>query len=356
MRATYAGRRVLVTGHTGFKGGWLCLWLRDLGANVTGYGLPPSTAPSLFADARIASLVCSVEGDIRDRAALDRVWNDAEPEIVFHLAAQSLVRESYHDPLSTLETNVIGTANVLELARTRGARIALVIVTSDKCYENRESDRAYRETDPLGGHDLYSASKAATELVAASYRRSFFEREEALVSMATARAGNVIGGGDWADGRLVPDCIRSLEAETPVALRNPEAVRPWQHVLDPLSGYMQLGSRLLSTDRAVRQSAQGAWNFGPAGDNARSVREVAESIGREWGRGEWIDASDPTAPHEAGTLRLSVEKASASLGWIGRWDFEESIRRTVDWYRARHERDAAHLCVSQINDYSPVAA
>jgi len=356
MRAAFSGRRVLVTGHTGFKGGWLCLWLRHLGASVTGYALPPSTAPSLFADARIASAAASVEGDIRDRAALDRAWNDADPEIVFHLAARSLVRESYHDPLSTLETNVIGTANVLEAARTRGSRIALVIVTSDKCYANQESDRPYRETDPLGGHDVYSASKAAAELVAASYRRSFFEREDALVSMATARAGNVIGGGDWAEDRLVPDCIRSLEGSTPIALRNPQAIRPWQHVLDPLSGYMLLGSRLLSADPDVRRSAQGAWNFGPAGDNARSVRDVAEAICRVWGHGEWLAAFDANAPHEAGMLWLSVEKASASLGWAGRWDFDESIRRTVEWYRARNRTDAARLCMSQIHDYSMVAA
>ncbi|MBA3340366.1 MAG: CDP-glucose 4,6-dehydratase [Gemmatimonadaceae bacterium] len=363
LREAYAGRRVMITGHTGFKGGWLSLWLHHLGADVTGFSLPPATIPSLFQVAGVENVVRSVEGDIRDRAGLDNAWRAAEPEIVFHLAAQSLVRESYREPLTTLATNVTGTAHVLDIARERAAPVALVLVTSDKCYENREWVHAYREDDAMGGHDVYSMSKGAAELLISSYRRSFFTSGDGAdtVSVASARAGNVVGGGDWAPDRIVPDCIRALEAGDAIGVRNPAAVRPFQHVLEPLSGYLTLGARLLSSDPSVRRVASDAWNFGPTQDNTRSVRELVETVIRFWGAGNWRHAVDATAAHEAGVLRLATDKAHALLQWKTRWGFDETMDRTVKWYRARTERaagegaiDMAGLCVRQINDYMRV--
>lgn len=356
-RAAYHGRRVLLTGHTGFKGSWLALWLAELGAEVTGYALPAPTEPSLFETARVASCLRHHEADVRDRDTLERVWREARPDIVFHLAAQPLVRESYRDPLTTIETNVLGTANLLELARAAREPLAVVVVTSDKCYENREWVHGYRETDPMGGHDVYSMSKGAAELVVGSYRRSFMDPAgrggKAPVALASVRAGNVIGGGDWALDRIVPDCVRALAADRPIAVRNPDAVRPWQHVLEPLSGYLALGARLLADDAAERARFADAWNFGPHLANARPVRDLAESVVERWGRGAWYDASDPTSPHEATLLRLAIDKAQALLGWSPRWDFDTTIARTIDWYRA-HEggEDMAAWCRRQIADYS----
>ena len=354
LRAAYEGRRVLVTGHTGFKGSWLSLWLAELGAEVTGFALPAATNPCLFDAARVADRVRHVEGDVRDASALRDAWREARPEIVFHLAAQSLVRESYADPLATLDTNVMGTAQVLEAARAWPDRLALLVVTSDKCYENREWVWAYRENDPMGGHDPYSMSKGAAELVVSSWRRSFFEsgRSEGEVACATARAGNVIGGGDWAPDRIVPDCMRSLALGDRVPVRSPHAVRPWQHVLEPLSGYLLLGAGLLSRDADERRRYADSWNFGPETANARNVRELVGAIVSRWGSGAWEDVSDPNAPHEAHLLRLAIDKAHAALGWLPRWDFETTIAHTVDWYKAFYTGDdVREWCTRQIAAY-----
>lgn len=350
LGGVYRGRRVVVTGHTGFKGSWLATWLAELGAEVTGYALPPPTAPSHFEAARTASRLAHVEGDVRDVARLEETLRRARPEVVFHLAAQSKVRESYRDPLGTLGTNVLGTANVLDVARRLGG-VALVLVTSDKCYENREWLFSYREDDALGGHDVYSASKAAAELVASSFRRSFFEGRRGV---ATARAGNVIGGGDFAEDRIVPDAIRALLANERLRVRNPNATRPWQHVLEPLSGYLALGARLLSPDAAERASFSEAFNFGPRTESAHAVRDVVEGVFARWGgaSGGWDDASDPSAPHEASLLSLSIEKARRTLGWEPRWGFSETLARTVDWYRAFAKGDdMAAFTVRQIEAY-----
>ena len=355
LRQAYRGRRVLLTGHTGFKGSWLALWLAELGAEVTGYALEPGTSPSLFEAARVEERVRHVIGDVRDGERLRRTWREARPEIVFHLAAQSLVRESYADPLATLDVNVMGTAQVLETARTWPERLALVVVTSDKCYENREWVWAYRENDPMGGHDPYSMSKGASELVVSSWRRSFFESGRAAgdVACASARAGNVIGGGDWAPDRIVPDSVRALALGDRIAVRSPQAVRPWQHVLEPLSGYLRLGAGLLADDPADRRRHADAWNFGPETANARSVRELVGTIVTRWGSGGWDDASDLAAPHEAHLLRLSIDKAHAALGWLPRWDFDSTVTRTVDWYRAFYAGDdMREWCTQQIADYS----
>jgi CDP-glucose 4,6-dehydratase len=345
----YRGRRVLLTGHTGFKGGWLSLWLADLGADVTGYALRPAAGPTLFEAASVAARLRHREGDVGDLEGLRRAWSEADPEVVFHLAAQPLVRESYRDPLGTVRANVLGTANVLELARTSGRPVAVVVVTSDKCYENREWVHGYRETDPLGGHDVYSASKAAVEVLTSAWRRSF--GGDGRVVIASARAGNVIGGGDWAADRVVPDCVRRLAEGRPVPVRNPHAVRPWQHVLEPLSGYLLLGGRLLSADPAERACAADAWNFGPPPGSARTVHDLVAEVLTAWGGGRWEDASDPSAPHEAGLLQLSTDKARALLGWRPRWDFTTTVRRTVEWYRAHLAgEDMTWWCRRQIAD------
>ena len=354
LREAYRGRRVLITGHTGFKGSWLSLWLGELGAEVTGYSLPAPTAPSLFEAARVAQQVRHVDGDVRDRDRLLGVWRSARPEIVFHLAAQSLVRESYADPLATLATNVMGTANVLDVARHSPDRLSLVMVTSDKCYENREWVYAYRETDPMGGHDPYSMSKGAAELLVSSWRRSFFasEQADADVACASVRAGNVIGGGDWATDRIVPDCVRALALGDDVAVRNPHAVRPWQHVLEPLSGYLLLGAGLLEGDDAQRRALSDAWNFGPETSNARPVRDLVDTLVRRWGSGGWQDVSEPDAPHEAHLLRLAIDKAHAGLGWEPRWDFATTVNHTVDWYKAFYGGDDVRdWCRRQIATY-----
>jgi CDP-glucose 4,6-dehydratase len=359
LRRAYAGKRVLVTGHTGFKGGWLTLWLRELGAEVTGYALAPDPMPSLFLAAGVERACRHVVADVRDLGRLRGVVREARPEFVFHLAAQPLVRLSYEQPLDTIQTNVLGTANVLEALRLEGRPCAVVIVTSDKCYENRERHAGYREDEAMGGHDVYSMSKGAAELVVSSYRRSFFapaRLAEHGVAVASARAGNVVGGGDWAKDRIVPDCIGALAEGRPIAVRNPAAVRPWQHVLEPLGGYLLLGARLAaSSSPAERGAFCEAWNFGPELEDARTVREVVEALIAAWGKGSWEDRHDPRAPHEAGLLRLEIEKARTRLGWSPRWRFEETFRRTVEWYRsfaAGAPPDAlAALCRRQVADY-----
>jgi CDP-glucose 4,6-dehydratase len=355
LRATYAGKRVLVTGHTGFKGSWLTTWLSHLGAEVTGYALAPDTVPALFDVAGVGRRCRSLIADVRDVAGLTAAVRETRPEVVFHLAAQSLVRRSYQLPLETLQTNVLGTAHLLEAVRAAGRPCAVVIVTSDKCYENHERPDGYREDEPMGGHDVYSMSKGAAELVTASWRRSFFPPGRIAqhgVVVATARAGNVVGGGDWARDRIVPDAIAALSAGEAIPVRNPHGVRPWQHVLEPLSGYLLLGVRLLGPDAAAHAEA---WNFGPVVEDARPVRNVVEAIITAWGSGRWDNRHDPQAPHEAGLLRLSIDKAAARLGWAPRWPFDKTFRRTVEWYRAFHQGASPEalsaLCLTQINDF-----
>ena len=306
----------------------------------------------MFETVGLARQVTHVEGDVRDLAHVRRVWRDTQPEIVFHLAAQAIVRESYRSPLETVTTNVVGTVDILEAAREANRPVVLVMITSDKCYENREWDRGYREDDVLGGRDVYSASKASAEILISSYRRSFFE-DGAQVAVASTRAGNVIGGGDWAPDRIVPDCMRALKTGETLDVRNPHAVRPWQHVLEPVSGYLQLGAALL---QRPTPALCGSWNFGPALYNTRTVAELVSRVVDRWGGGRWRDASEPGAPHEATLLRLDIEKAQRELGWRPRWNFEEAVAETVAWYRAHH--DGARMsewCLQQIDKYEAAA-
>lgn len=330
----FAGRSVLLTGHTGFKGSWLAIWLARLGAKVSGYALPPPTDPSNFAASGVQALLAHhTEGDIRDAARLRRAMDEAAPDVVFHLAAQPLVRQSYELPRETFEVNVIGTAAVLDAVRALGKPCAVVVVTSDKCYENIEQSWGYREIDPMGGHDPYSASKGAAEIVAAAYRRSFFPPErlsEHGVKLATARAGNVIGGGDWAKDRIAPDVVRHLCEGKPVPVRSPRSVRPWQHVLEPLCGYLTLAGRMLTSDDA---GWCGGWNFGPMPGEELPVGRFVDLFLDAWGGGAWEDRSDPRQPHEAGLLRLSIDKAIHRLGWRPRWGVAEAVRRTAAWHR-----------------------
>ncbi|MBF0391180.1 MAG: CDP-glucose 4,6-dehydratase [Alphaproteobacteria bacterium] len=335
--AFWSGRRVFLTGHTGFKGGWLAAWLAHLGAEVHGYSLAPERSPSLFEVVGVAGLCRgSTIGDLRDAPRLAAALAEARPEIVFHLAAQPLVRRSYREPVETFSTNVMGTVTLLEALRARPELRAAIVVTSDKCYENRELGQPFREDDPLGGHDCYSASKAAQEIVAASYRASFLKA--AGVRLATARAGNVIGGGDWGEDRLVPDVVQAFAAGRPLVVRNPEAVRPWQHVADPLLGYLRLARACVEGGERFAS----AWNFGPALEDIRPVRVVAERMARAWGGGaSWRAEPQDNAPAEAGLLRLDAEKARNDLGWRPLLDFDGMIAETVHWYRAWHQGEDA---------------
>jgi CDP-glucose 4,6-dehydratase len=349
----YKGLTVFVTGHTGFKGSWLSLWLSDLGAKVVGYALDPPTHPSAFDAMRLGDRITDIRGDVRDVDHLKAAMAEHGPDIVFHLAAQSLVRPSYEEPRLTFETNVMGTVNVLEAARSTGIVRAVVNVTSDKCYENREWVYAYREIDPMGGFDPYSASKGCSELVTSAYRRSFFSAEGAP-RLASVRAGNVIGGGDWAPDRLIPDCVRALTAGESVLVRNPSAVRPWQHVLEPLSGYLWLGSRLLAGEPLDQ-----AWNFGPEARGNVTVAEVVAEFVSFWGDGEWhTPAEQPEQPHEANTLKLDVTKAADVLAWHPVWEIRRAVDATAEWYRAFADGkgDPALRSLDQIDDYVGEAA
>ncbi len=322
----YAGRRVLITGHTGFKGSWLALWLQELGAAVIGVALPPATEPSHWNLIRTTAEDRRL--DIRDASALASVVAASQPEIIFHLAAQPLVRRSYRDPLETWSTNVMGTANLLEACRQTKSVKAIVVITTDKCYENKEWPWGYQENDRLGGHDPYSASKAGAELVAASYRSAFFNTPEAPL-LATARAGNVIGGGDWSEDRLIPDLVRAVSANQSLEIRSPDATRPWQHVLESLSGYLMLGQQLLEGEKDFAQ----AWNFGPEPEGNRTVSEVLGRLISHWPEVRWHTTAQPQ-PHEANLLYLDSAKAHSLLKWQPVWRLDQALAVTANWYRA----------------------
>jgi CDP-glucose 4,6-dehydratase len=369
LRAAYQGRTVLVTGHTGFKGAWLCEWLLMLGARIVGVALEPNTAPALFDQLGLADRIEHHIVDIRNREALTERVLATAPDYIFHLAAQPLVRLSYAEPVETYATNVMGTVHLLHALRELDARhkssnrtCATVFITTDKCYENREWLHAYREQDALGGYDPYSSSKAAAELAIAAYRRSYFNPARAddppHIGIASARAGNVIGGGDWAQDRIVPDCIRHLERGEAIPVRNPISTRPWQHVLDPLAGYLTLAARqreaLQSHQTQDLQATCAAYNFGPALSSNLSVKELVAEILSHW-PGCWADSSDPSEPHEASRLNLAWDKAFHVLGWQPRWDFTEAIRRSVEWYRQQLQSNVGALTLVQSDIQSYMA-
>ena len=351
----YKGKRVVVTGASGFKGSWLSQWLLNLGAEVFGYSLDPPTNPSLFKQLKLERNIKHITNDVRDYPELKQLIIDTKPDIVFHLAAQSLVRESYDDPLGTFHTNVIGTANLLEAIRESDTPTSVVLITSDKCYENNEWLFGYREIDPLGGFDPYSASKGAAEIVISSWRRSFFNPERLQqhgIKIASARAGNVVGGGDWAKDRIVPDCIRFLLRNEPIEVRNPHATRPWQHVLEPLGGYLLLGTVLMKGDVNNVANYCDAFNFGPMISSNRTVEHLVREIIENWGIGTWT-YNEQEAVHEAFLLNLSIDKAYHLLGWLPVWDFKTTIAKTVEWYKIMHKypEDIVSCTNQQITEY-----
>lgn len=354
MRSFFHGKRVFVTGHTGFKGSWLSIWLHSLGANVTGYALEPPTTPSLFELATVGELVTSVIADVRDQERLKAEMMAASPDIVIHLAAQPLVRDSYKIPVETYATNVMGTVHLLEAVRACPAVRAVVNVTTDKVYENREWAWGYRENEPFGGYDPYSNSKGCSELVTAAYRSSYFNPAEYArhrVALASARAGNVIGGGDWAADRLIPDILRAILADEPVRIRNPHAIRPWQHVLEPLSGYLMLAQKLYMDGARFAEG----WNFGPSDDDARPVEWIVQRMCSQWGEGARYEIDAGEHPHEAHYLKLDCSKARAELGWRPRWSLERSLESIIAWNHAyRRQGDLRNECLQQINEYQAV--
>lgn len=342
----WCGKRVLLTGHTGFKGSWLSLWLQSMGATLRGIALAPPTDPSLFDVAKVAANMEHRVADIRDFSAMQAHMNEFRPQIVIHMAAQPLVRLSYHQPIDTYATNVMGTVHVLEAARHTGSVKAIVNVTTDKCYENREWVWGYREDEPMGGHDPYSSSKGCAELVSSAYRKSFLK--DSGIAMATARAGNVIGGGDWAQDRLIPDVLRALQQQQPVLIRNPHAIRPWQHVLEPLSGYLLLAERLYEHGQTYAEG----WNFGPRDEDARPVQWIVEHLCRDWGDGaRWV-LQPGEHPHEAGFLKLDISKARQRLNWMPRWSLETALKQITEWQQAwvAHQ-DMQRVCLQQIAAY-----
>lgn len=347
----WLGRRVFLTGHTGFKGGWMSLWLQSLGAKVHGFALAPEPMPNLFEVAHVAEGMVSEFGDIRDARRLTAALQRARPEIVIHMAAQPLVRRSYIDPVETYSTNVMGLVNLLEAVRQTEGVHAVVNVTSDKCYENREWIWGYREHDAMGGHDPYSSSKGCAELVTAAYRRSFFQTGAATeqpVALASGRAGNVLGGGDWAEDRLVPDLLRALSEGRPAVIRNPRAVRPWQHVLEPLSGYLLLAEHLVTEGESFAEG----WNFGPAARETCAVADVADRIVGHWGEGASWQETATGGPHEADLLALDCTKAQHRLGWMPRWNLDQTIGRIVEWQRTYlRGADMRNFTLSQIKAY-----
>ncbi len=355
---SYKNKKVLITGHTGFKGSWLSIWLKEMGAVVTGYSLAPPTKPNMFESLKLKDQIRHHEGNILDDRNLFKVFHDTQPEVVFHLAAQPLVRQSYDLPKETYETNAIGTLNILETVRNCDSVKACIVITTDKCYENREWIYGYRETDPLGGYDPYSSSKACAELIVSAYRNSYFNKNDYgkshHISLASVRAGNVIGGGDWAEDRLIPDCVRAVSENNPIVLRNPKSTRPWQHVLEPLAGYIWLGALMMKNGTSYSEG----WNFGPYDESVISVEEVVDEVIRLWGKGEKRLNPDKQ-PHEAGLLKLDISKAQSLLKWRPVYGIKEAIGETVHWYREFYERskpadripDMYQFTVNQINQY-----
>jgi CDP-glucose 4,6-dehydratase len=343
----WSGKRVFLTGHTGFKGSWLSLWLQSLGAQVRGLALDPPTKPNLFERARVADNMESIVGDIRDFEKVRSTMAEFQPDVLIHMAAQPLVRLSYAEPMATYATNVMGTVHVLEAARKVSSLRCIVNVTTDKCYENKEWIWGYREDEPMGGYDPYSNSKGCSELVTSAYRRSFFQHGS--VALASARAGNVIGGGDWADDRLIPDALRAFEVGKPVLIRNPHAIRPWQHVLEPLSGYLTLAERLWTDGQSVAEG----WNFGPAEGDAKPVEWIIERLVEAWGPSASWQLDGDSHPHEAGYLKLDISKAKQRLGWQPRWTLETALNKVVAWHRdCLRQRDLRALCLDQIDQYT----
>jgi CDP-glucose 4,6-dehydratase len=342
LRTSYHNKRVLVTGHTGFKGSWMSLWLEQLGAEVFGFSLEPNTVTNMFDLCGVKKYIDHAIGDIRDFTKLKSRVLDVKPDVIFHLAAQPLVRRSYSDPLETLAINIIGTANLLEAVRSMDKPCVVIIVSSDKCYENREWIWGYRENDPMGGRDPYSMSKGATELVTSCWRESYFNSGD-KVKLASVRAGNVIGGGDWATDRIVPDCIMAFVEQRSVVLRHPQATRPWQHVLEPLGGYLLLGSKMLGTNGANFCSA---WNFGPAAKNVVSVQNIVSKLAQQWGSEVKWSIAQGEHVYEAQLLALNCDKAIHQLGWQQTWDISEVVKLTIAWYRAWHEKPEKMLEVS----------
>lgn len=354
----WSGKRIFLTGHTGFKGGWLSLWLQKMGAEVTGFALEPPTAPALFVEARVAEGMTSIIGDIRDREPLARALAQSDPQIVIHMAAQPLVRASYDDPVGTYATNVMGTVHLLEAVRQAPNVRAVCIVTTDKCYENREWAWGYREDEAMGGHDPYSSSKGCAELLTSAYRRSFFGEAQGKhgAAIASGRAGNVIGGGDWAADRLIPDILRAIVEGREVSIRNPLAIRPWQHVLEPLSGYLMLCQALWDGPKV----AGDAWNFGPRDEDARPVQWIVERLCELWGEDARWTHDQGVHPHEAHYLKLDISKARAQLGWQPRWTLAEALDRIVDWQRAWQSGSDMHqYCFDELDRFqgagSPLA-
>ena len=344
----FSGKRVLITGDTGFKGSWLAIWLHSLGAKVLGYALPPESKESHFALTGLDSLITHVKGDIRDAQRFRKVVQKFQPEILFHLAAQSLVRVAYKEPKITFDTNIGGSVNVLETIRLTPTIRSVVYITSDKCYKNKEWVWGYRENDELGGYDPYSASKAAAEIVFSAYLNSFFKSSKDI-GIASTRAGNVIGGGDWASDRIIPDCIRSLQKKQPIVLRSPEATRPWQHVLEPLWGYLLLAIRLWESPTLFL----GSWNFGPKSGKAWTVLELVERVIQCWGEGEYRIEPEKNSPHEARLLHLNTDKANIELNWGMHWETSQAITETVDWYkRVFHGEQVINVTRSQIEKFS----
>jgi CDP-glucose 4,6-dehydratase len=351
LKRCYKNKRVLVTGHTGFKGSWLSLWLKELGAEVIGYALDPYTQKDNFVLSRLSRSMIDIRGDIRDHGKLQKVFKKYSPEFVFHLAAQPLVREGYKNPKETYDVNIGGTVNVLENCRASESVRVIINVTSDKCYENKEWIWGYRETDPLGGYDPYSSSKACSEIITAAWRNSFFNPKSWRshgISLSSVRAGNVIGGGDWAKDRIIPDCIRALEKKKPIEIRNPDATRPWQYVLEPLGGYLLLGTHMATAP----QKYSGAWNFGPEISSVISVQRLVELAVQYWGEGRWLYIREKNKLHEAGLLSLDTHKARFELGWKPCLEIEEAVLNTIVWYKAAHSnKNIPELCNNQIQEY-----
>jgi len=341
----WKGKRVFLTGHTGFKGSWLSLWLFSLGAEVRGYALNPPTSPSLFNEAKINSIIDSQIGDIRDQDALHESMTEFNPDILIHMAAQPLVRYSYDNPIETYEVNVIGTAKVLEAARSCPDLKAIVNITTDKCYENDDRSEGYMENDPMGGYDPYSSSKGCAELVTSSYRRSFLQEQG--VGLASVRAGNVIGGGDWADDRLIPDILRSFEKNKPVIIRNPKATRPWQHVLEPLSGYLILTQNLYKNQKKYAEG----WNFGPNEKDVQPVDWILDKMISKWPNSSW-ELDNNSNPHEAGFLKLDISKAKSKLNWSPVWELSQALEKIVIWHQAWINKDDMQaVCLTEIEEY-----